>query len=187
MLSVEGRGHYAGTVMSVIQTAAGWFGEGDDLIYVDGERTAGIQGTGTEDYFNDARSLREAQGLYTGVPVAEGTDAGARMTAYRRHLADPIPFTRSFRFDFEHAGWTYNPDGTVRSAFEEWPDLVLQRGLLVSGWNREGPARTALWPGAPAPRQCAADGGRGRDRGCARRKRQSRSAEGRVGRASSTS
>jgi hypothetical protein len=40
--------------MSVIQTQAGWFSEGDDLIYPDGEKTAGIQGTGTEDYFNDA-------------------------------------------------------------------------------------------------------------------------------------
>jgi hypothetical protein len=142
VLSVQGRGHYAGTVMSVIQTAAGWFGEGDDLIYVDGEKTASIQGTGTEDYFNDAWSLREAQGLYTGVPVAEGTDVGARMTAYRWHLADPIPFTRSFRFDFEHAGWTYNPDGTVRSAFEERPDLFSS----VAFWYQDGIAR-----GLPEP------------------------------------
>jgi hypothetical protein len=142
VLSVQGRGHYAGTVMSVIQTAAGWFGEGDDRIYVDGEKTAGIQGTGTEDYFNDAWSLREAQGLYTGVPVAEGTDVGARMTAYRWHLADPIPFTRSFRFDFEHAGWTYNPDGTVRSAFEERPDLFSS----VAFWYQDGIAR-----GLPEP------------------------------------
>ena len=142
VLSVHGRGHYAGTVMSVIQTAAGWFGEGDDLIYVDGEKTAGIQGTGTEDYFNDAWSLREAQGLYTGVPVAEGTDVGARMTAYRWHLADPIPFTRSFRFDFEHAGWTFNPDGTVRSAFEERPDLFSS----VAFWYQEGIAK-----GLPEP------------------------------------
>jgi hypothetical protein len=142
VLSVQGRGHYAGTVMSVIQTAAGWFGEGDDLIYVDGEKTASIQGTGTEDYFNDAWSLREAQGLYTGVPVAEGTDVGARMSAYRWHLADPIPFTRSFRFDFEHAGWTYNPDGTVRSAFEERPDLFSS----VAFWYQDGIAR-----GLPEP------------------------------------
>jgi hypothetical protein len=142
VLSVQGRGHYAGTVMSVIQTAAGWFGEGDDMIYVDGEKTAGIQGTGTEDYFNDAWSLREAQGLYTGVPVAEGADVGARMTAYRWHLADPIPFTRSFRFDFEHAGWTYNPDGTVRSAFEERPDLFSS----VAFWYQEGIAK-----GLPEP------------------------------------
>ncbi|HLY17819.1 MAG TPA: DUF2961 domain-containing protein [Bryobacteraceae bacterium] len=142
VLAVEGRGHYVGTVMSVIQTAAGWFGEGDDRIYVDGEKTAGIQGTGTEDYFNDAWSLREAAGPYFGVPVAEGTDVGARMTAYRWHLPDPIPFTRSFRFDFEHAGWTYNPDGTVRSAFEERPDLFSS----VAFWYQEGIAK-----GLPEP------------------------------------
>src|SRR5579862_1154844 len=142
VLAVEGRGHYVGTVMSVIQTAAGWFGEGDDRIYVDGEKTAGIQGTGTEDYFNDAWSLREAAGPYFGVPVAEGTDVGARMTAYRWHLTDPIPFTRSFRFDFEHAGWTYNPDGTVRSAFEERPDLFSS----VAFWYQEGIAK-----GLPEP------------------------------------
>ena len=142
VLAVTGRGHYVGTVLSVIQTQAAWFGEGDDLIYVDGEKTAGIQGTGTEDYFNDAWSLREAQGPYTGVPVAEGTDVGARMSAYRWHLADPIPFTRSFRFDFEHAGWTYNQDGTVRSAFEERPDLFSS----VAFWYQEGIA-----PGLPEP------------------------------------
>src|ERR1017187_5884560 len=135
-------GHYAGTVMSVIQTAAGWFGEGDDRIYVDDEKTAGIQGTGTEDYFNDAWSLREAQGLYTGVPVAEGTDVGARMTAYRWHFADPIPFTRSFRFEFEHAGGTYTPDGSMRSPFEERPDLFSS----VAFWYQEGIAK-----GLPEP------------------------------------
>jgi hypothetical protein len=142
VLAVDGRGHYVGTVMSVIQTAAGWFGEGDDRMYVDGEQTARIQGTGTEDYFNDAWSLREAEGPYTGVPVVDGEDVGARMTAYRWHLADPIPFTRSFRFDFEHAGWTYNPDGTVRSAFEERPDLFSS----VAFWYQQGIAN-----GLPEP------------------------------------
>jgi hypothetical protein len=142
VLAVEGRGHYAGTVLNVIQTQAGWFGEGDDLFYVDGEKTAGIQGTGTEDYFNDAWSLREAEGLYTGVPVAEGTGVGARMTAYRWHLADPIPFTRSFRFDFEHAGWTFHSDGSVRSAFEERPDLFSS----VAFWYQQGIAQ-----GLPEP------------------------------------
>ena len=142
VLAVQGRGHYVGTVLNVIQTQVGWFGEGDDLFYVDGEKTAGIQGTGTEDYFNDAWSLREAEGPYTGVPVAEGTGLGARMTAYRWHIADPIPFTRSFRFDFEHAGWTFNPDGSVRSAFEERPDLFSS----VAFWYQQGIAK-----GLPEP------------------------------------
>ena len=85
ILHITGRGQYVGTVLNVVQTAPGWFGEGDESFYVDGERKASIQGTGTEDYFNDAWSLRVAEGLYTGVTVAEGTDTGARLSAYRWH------------------------------------------------------------------------------------------------------
>lgn len=142
VLDVRGRGHYVGTVLNVIQNQPGWFGEGDDLFYVDGEKTAGIQGTGTEDYFNDAWSLRVSEGPYWGVPVAEGTGVGSRMSAYRWHLRDPIPFTRSLRFDFEHAGWTYNQEGSVRSAFEERPDLF----STVAFWYHDGIAK-----GLPEP------------------------------------
>jgi len=137
ILNVSGRGHYVGTVLSVIQAEPGWFGEGDEWIYVDGKPRAVIEGTGTEDYFNDAWSLRVADGPYTGVTVAEGTGLGARMCAYRWHLPDPIPFTQSFRFDIEHAGWTYGADGHVRSAFEERADLFSS----VAFWYQQGIAR----------------------------------------------
>jgi hypothetical protein len=142
ILNASGRGHYVGTVLGVIQVAPGWFGEGDELIYVDGEKRARIQGTGTEDYFNDAWSLRVADGPYTGVTVAEGTGVGSRMCAYRWHLADPIPFTRSLRFDIEHAGWTYQPDGRVRSAFEERADLFSS----VAFWYQQGIAKGLAEP-----------------------------------------
>src|SRR5438105_7265142 len=36
ILRTVGRGHYVGTVFSVVQREPGWFGEGDDLFYVDG-------------------------------------------------------------------------------------------------------------------------------------------------------
>ena len=52
-------GHYVGTVMSVVQTQVSWFGEGDDLFYVDGATKPQIHGTGTEDYFNEAWGLRD--------------------------------------------------------------------------------------------------------------------------------
>lgn len=137
ILSVRGRGQFAGLVFSVIQAESGWFGEGDERIYVDGGPTPVIEGTGTEDYFNDAWSLRVAEGPYTGVPVADGTSgAGSRMTAYRWHVEDPIPFSRSFRFDIEHAGWTYHPDGRVRSGFQERFDLF----SWVSYWYQQGVA-----------------------------------------------
>lgn len=79
-LNVRGRGQYVGTVLSVVQAEAGWFGEGDDLFWVDGRRPE-IEGTGSEDYFNDAWGLHVNDGPYYGVTVAEGTGLGARMTA----------------------------------------------------------------------------------------------------------
>jgi hypothetical protein len=59
------------------------------------------------------------------------------MTAYRWHLADPIPFSRSFLFDIEHAGWTYHPDGRVRSGFQERFDLF----STVAFWYQQGIAQ----------------------------------------------
>ena len=121
-----------------------------------------IEGTGTEDYFNDAWSLRVDDGPYTGVPVAEGTGVGRAHDGLSLARADPIPFTRSLVFDIEHAGWTYNADGSVRSAFEERADLFSS----VAFWYQDGiadrSAGGALRRGAAAARQRAADRGRGR-------------------------
>jgi len=133
-LDIQGTGHYVGTVMSVVQTALGWFGEGDDLFYVDGEKKTRIDGTGTEDYFNDAWGLRVSDGAWTGIPVAEGEGVGARLTGYRWHVPDPVPFTKSLRVEIEHYGWTYNADGSVRSGFEERPDFFSS----VAFWYQRG-------------------------------------------------
>lgn len=134
ILDVRGAGHYVGTVLNIIQTQIGWFGEGDDLFYVDGEKAPRIEGTGSEDYFNDAWGLRVSDGPWTGTPVAEGEGVGARLTGYRWHVPDPVPFTKSLRVEIEHAGWTYNADGTARSGFEERPDFFSS----VAFWYQKG-------------------------------------------------
>lgn len=121
-LDIKGSGHYVGTVLNVIQAQIGWFGEGDDLFYVDGAKHPQIVGTGTEDYVNEAWGLRVSTGPWTGTPIAEGELVGARLTGYRWHVPDPIPFTKSLWAGIEHGGWTYNADGSVRSGFEERPD-----------------------------------------------------------------
>ncbi len=133
-LDVKGHGFYVGTVLSVVQAEAGWFGEGDDHFYVDGEKYPSIEGTGSEDYFNDAWGLHVEEGPYFGVPVAEGTGLGSRMTGYRWHLTDPVPFTKSLYFEIEHKGWTFNADGSVKSAFGDRTDLMSS----VSYWYQEG-------------------------------------------------
>jgi hypothetical protein len=133
-LDTKGRGFYVGTVLSVLQAEPGWFGEGDDMFYVDGETVASIQGTGSEDYFNDAWGLHVAEGEYTGSPISEGEGLGAHMTAYRWHLVDPVPFTKSLRVEIEHKGWTYRPDGRVKTAFGERTDLISS----VAYWYQKG-------------------------------------------------
>jgi hypothetical protein len=136
-LSVSGKGHYVGTVLSVVQAEAGWFGEGDEFFWVDGEKYPSIEGTGSEDYFNDAWGLHEDDGPMYGVTVAEGTDLGSRMTAYRWHVLDPVPFTKSLKVNIEHKGWTYDEDGKVKSAFGERTDLMSS----VAFWYQEGIAQ----------------------------------------------
>jgi len=121
-LNIRGRGHYVGTVLNVIQAQVSWFGEGDDLFYVDGAVHPQVYGTGSEDYFNEAWGLRISSGSWTGTPVAEGERVGSRLTGYRWHVPDPIPFRQSLWAGIEHYGWTANPDGSVRSSFEERPD-----------------------------------------------------------------
>ncbi|MGB9608456.1 MAG: glycoside hydrolase family 172 protein, partial [bacterium] len=95
ILKTKGKGFYVGTVLSVQMNQPGWFGEGDDRIYIDGEKVPSLRGTGTEDYFNDAWGFRQFNQLYHGVSVWEGYDVDDRGTAYRWHIQDPIPFEKS--------------------------------------------------------------------------------------------
>ena len=124
-------------MLSVVQAEAGWFGEGDDFFWVDGEKYPSIEGTGSEDYFNDAWGLHVNDAPYYGVTVAEGTGLGSRMTAYRWHLVDPVPFQKSLKVEIEHKGWTFNADGSVKSGFGERVDLMSS----VAFWYQEGIAQ----------------------------------------------
>ena len=86
------------------------FLEGDEYIYVDGEEQASIRGTGSEDYFNSGwyfdRGVYSAP--YHGVTIKD--EMLSRINAYRWHIEDAIPFTKSFRFTMEHGGQNDAPD-----------------------------------------------------------------------------
>jgi hypothetical protein len=49
ILEATGRGHLLGCVLSVKNNDGGWWGEGDEIVYIDGRHA--MQGTGSEDYF----------------------------------------------------------------------------------------------------------------------------------------
>lgn len=110
---IKGRGHYVGTVLSVHQMETGWFGEGDDFFYIDGEAEPRLRGTGTEDYFCDAWGFREFCAPWHGVPIYEGVVTGDRVTAYRWHVQDPVSFQKSLRVEIEHRGSVFNDKGSL--------------------------------------------------------------------------
>ncbi len=103
ILDAKGEGHYVGCNLSILQRAMGWWGEGDDMIFVDGEPAPSLHGTGSEDYFSDAWGMREDESPFYGCPLQEEDfQAGSKATVYRFHIPDPIPFKKSLRMAIEH-------------------------------------------------------------------------------------
>ncbi len=103
-LEARGRGELAGVTMSVIENSDGWWGEGNDMFFVDGAKMPSIEGTGTEDYFLGAWDFGGRPFSYPlyGAPLVGREVQGARWSVYRFHLDSPIPFTKSLRATIEH-------------------------------------------------------------------------------------
>ena len=103
ILEATGRGHFVGVSQSIHNRADGWWGEGDDMVYIDGETTPSLHGTGSEDYYCGAWCYGEAfSNLYFGCPLRGEHKKNAFWNVYRWHIEDPIPFTESIRFTIEH-------------------------------------------------------------------------------------
>jgi hypothetical protein len=142
LADLEGRGHYVGTIQSVYHSSGGWYGEGDDFFFIDGEPEPRLRGTGTEDYFCDAWGFRQQDGPFYGTPLWEGYNAGDRSSAYRFHLVDPVVFTQSLRAEIEHKGSQTFPDGKG-NGFIERDDLMSSVAL----WYQTEPHKA--WPALP--------------------------------------
>lgn len=118
-MEATGKGHFAGVTMSVLQNQDGWFGEGDDMFFIDGETTPSINGTGTEDYFLGAWDFGGHPFAYAsyGAPVVGNEQAGSRTSVYRFHLDSPIPFTKSFKATIEHGHANHRSDDFYSVAY----------------------------------------------------------------------
>lgn len=106
ILEAEGRGHYVGCVLNVDQFSPqknDWYGEGDDMIFIDGDTTPTLHGTGTEDYFNTAYCPSEEFCTpYHGLTVNESPRWHGKNSMYRFHIEDPVHFSQSIRVTIEH-------------------------------------------------------------------------------------
>ncbi|MGQ0560529.1 MAG: DUF2961 domain-containing protein [Gemmatimonadota bacterium] len=106
ILAAEGRGHYVGTLLSMQPERGNHLGylEGDERIFIDGETRPSIIGTGTEDYFSSGwyYDTGEYSAPYHGVTIKD--EERGRISTYRWHIEDPIPFRKRMRFEIEHGG-----------------------------------------------------------------------------------
>jgi hypothetical protein len=143
ILEAEGRGHYVGCHLDVVnlrdpayQTITyretNWFGEGDDMIFIDGEEwPPSLHGTGTEDYFNLAWGFqRPFSTPFFGLTMPGNEDGTGKISAYRYHIADPIRFQRSIRVTVEHGHANRRCDDYASTAY--WYQLEPHRlfGIL---------------------------------------------------------
>ncbi len=118
-MEATGNGHFVGVTMSILQNQDGWWGEGDDMFFVDGEKRPSINGTGSEDYFLGAWGFGDHSFSYAlfGAPVKGPEFAGSRSSVYRFHLDSPIPFSKSLRATIEHGHANHRSDNFFSVAY----------------------------------------------------------------------
>jgi hypothetical protein len=119
-LQCEGPGRFVGGTLHFINPVKMWWGEGDEKIYVDGEKFPSHFGTGTEDYYSYAWGSPEVfTHAYHSQPVCDGPGTYGNTSLNRFHILDDIPFKESFVFDMENWHWTTDIKVT-RAATSYW-------------------------------------------------------------------
>lgn len=118
-MEAKGHGQFVGVTMSVLQNQDNWWGEGDDMFFIDGALQPGINGTGSEDYFLGAWDFGGHPFSYAlyGAPVVGKEKAGSESSVYRFHLDSPIPFHTAFKATIEHGHANHRSDNFYSVAY----------------------------------------------------------------------
>lgn len=117
-LETNGDGEFVGVTLSVFQNQWGGWNEGDEMIWVDGEKEPRIHGTGGEDYFNGAWGFSKLYSFpLVGLTEFHGWERGARFSLYRWHLEAPIRFHKSIRVTIEDGHANLRSDNLYSVAY----------------------------------------------------------------------
>lgn len=116
LLDVQGRGHYVGCNLTVKHFQGSWWGEGNDMFFIDGEKLPSLNGTGTEDYFNHAWGMQKNAYPFYGTIVHE-SQSGDFQVSYRFHIPDPVYFEKSLKVTIEHGHANHLADDWSSTAY----------------------------------------------------------------------
>ncbi|MGB9677079.1 MAG: glycoside hydrolase family 172 protein [Candidatus Ratteibacteria bacterium] len=129
ILEAEGKGHYIGCNISVTNFHGTWWGEGDDMIWVDGYKwPPDLHGTGSEDYFNQAWGMQNNAFLFNGSSIFEnfsifghtlydGKLQGGYQTSYVFHLTNPVHFKKSIKVTIEYGHGNHTANDYSSTAY----------------------------------------------------------------------
>jgi hypothetical protein len=108
-LEAKGQGVYVGDTLTVMNPSPAWYGEGDEKVYVDGEKFPSQLGTGTEDYYGYAWGMAEHwSSAYMSMPLRDRKGRENWMgytTTSRVRGLDGVAFNQSLKFDMELWHW----------------------------------------------------------------------------------
>ncbi|MGA2498768.1 MAG: glycoside hydrolase family 172 protein [Tepidisphaeraceae bacterium] len=105
-ITITGKGRYMGDNLAVFNPVSGWWGEGDEHIYVDGETFPSHFGTGTEDYYCYAWSSPHLfQGPFANQTRCDGPGNAGHTFISRVRSLDAVTFEKNLRFDMEVWHW----------------------------------------------------------------------------------
>lgn len=123
LLDAIGSGQYVGCNINIHNLNESvlwdWFGEGDDMIFVDGEPwPPKLHGTGTEDYINCAWSpMQEQCAPWHGIILSGDHLYKGKISYYRYHIQDPISFSESIKVTIEHGHNNMRSDDWSSTAY----------------------------------------------------------------------
>ncbi len=117
MLKTKGRGRFCGVMLHVWNPRGGWWGEGDEKFFVDGEKFPSTIGTGSEDYFGYAWCNPTLfSNCYHNQTISMNNRG--HICVNRWHVTDNVPFQESFEAAIEK----YYPNNkpTLYAATSYW-------------------------------------------------------------------
>jgi hypothetical protein len=148
MLRAQGKGRFCGVMLHVWNPRGGWWGEGDEKFFVDGEKFPSTFGTGSEDYFGyawcDPHLFQRPYHAQTMMQDNKG-----HQSVLRWHVTDNIPFETGFEGcieKYDHPGpgvryantafWYLSPEGV--DAYQPVPvadrdDYYVVPPVIVNG------------------------------------------------------
>jgi hypothetical protein len=117
ILETEGAGQYIGCNHSVAHFQGTWWGEGDDMIFIDDDTwPPSYHGTGGEDYFSQGWGMQKNAYPFCGTIIHE-EDVPNHQVSYRWHLPDPVRFNTRIKVTMENGHANHLRDDWSTTAY----------------------------------------------------------------------